>query len=42
MREKKDLQLFALNLTEKIKDPDNAKNHYQSYLKNKSANPVKR
>ena len=29
---KKDLQLFAIELTEKIPDPRNANEHYQSFI----------
>ena len=34
-QKKKDLQQFATKLTEKIPDPSNAKEYYQSYLKRK-------
>ena len=33
MTKKKDLQLFATKLTEKISAPYNAKEHYQSIIK---------
>ena len=33
--EKKDLQLLATKLTEKIPDPNNAKEYYYSYLTRK-------
>ena len=29
---KKDLQLFEIELTEKISDPSNANEHYQSFI----------
>ena len=34
--EEKDLQLFATKFTEKIPDPRNAKEHYQSFLRTKN------
>ena len=39
--EKKDLLLFAIKLTEKIIDPRNAKEHYQSFIRKKSTKLVK-
>ena len=38
---KKDLQLFATKLTEKVPDPCNAKNHCQSFLRKKNIKLVK-
>ena len=35
------LQLFATKLTEKIPDPNNAKEYYQSYLSEKNTKLVK-
>ena len=35
---KKDVQLFAIKLTEKISDLCNAKEHYQSFLREKTQN----
>ena len=42
-QEKKDLQLFATKLAERIPDPCNAKEHYQSFLrkKNKTSETIK-
>ena len=39
--QKKDLQLFATKLTEKIPDAHNAKENYQSLLRKKSTKSVK-
>ena len=41
-QKKKDLQLFATKLAERIPDPCNAKEHYQSFLRKKNTKPVKR
>ena len=35
---KKDVQLFAIKLTEKISDLCNAKEHYQSFIRKKTQN----
>ena len=39
--EKKDLQLFAIKLTEKIPDPFNVKEHCQSFTRKKNTNSEK-
>ena len=39
--EKKNQQLFATKLTEKIPDPRNAKKHYQSFLGKENTKSVK-
>ena len=39
--QEKDLQLFAIKLTEKIPDPRNAKEHYQSFIRKKNTKSVK-
>ena len=38
---KKDLFLFATKLIEKILDPRNAKEHYQSFIRRKNTKSVK-
>ena len=38
---KKDLLLFANKLMEKVPDPCNAKQHYESYLRKKNRKSVK-
>ena len=38
---KKDPQLFAIKLTEKISDPCNAKKHYQLFIRTKNTESVK-
>ena len=38
---KKDLQLFVTKLTEKIPDLCNAKEHYQSFIREKNTKSVK-
>ena len=38
---KKDLFLFATKLIEKIPDPRNAKEHYQSFIRRKNTKSVK-
>ena len=40
-QKKKDLQLFATKLTEKISDPQNAKEHYPSFTRRKNTKSVK-
>ena len=41
-QKKSNLHLFETNLTEKkIRNPSNAKEYYQSYLKRKNSKPVK-
>ena len=39
--QKKNLQLFATKLIEKIPDSHNAKKHHQSFLREKNTKPVK-
>ena len=39
--QKKDLFLFATKLIEKIPDPRNAKEHYQSFIRRKNTKSVK-
>ena len=39
--QKKDLPWFAIKLIEKIPDPSNINEYYQSYLKNKIAKTIK-
>ena len=41
-QKKDNLQLFGTKLTEKIPDPSNTKEYYNSYLKRRNAKPVKR
>ena len=38
---KNDLQLFATKLTEKVLNPSNSKEYYNSYLKTKNTKSVK-
>ena len=40
-QKKKNLQLFATKLTEKIPDPSNNQEYYNSYLKRKNTKSVK-
>ena len=40
-QKKKDLQLFATKLSEKISDPQNAKEHYPSFTRRKNTKSVK-
>ena len=40
-KEKKDQQLFAIKLIEKLHDPCNTKEHYQSFRRNKNTKSVK-
>ena len=39
---KKDLKLFGTKLTEKVSDPSNPKQYYNSYFKRKNKKSVKR
>ena len=39
--QKKNLQLFAIKLTQKIPDLRNAKDHYQSFMRKKNTKSVK-
>ena len=39
---KKDQKLFGTKLTEKVSDPSNAKEYYNSYFKRKNKKSVKR
>ena len=41
-QKKRDLKLFATKLMEKIPDPSNTKEHYNSFLKRKNTKSVKR
>ena len=40
-QKKKHIQIFPIKLAEKIPDPRNAKENYQSFIKNKNTTPVK-
>ena len=40
-QKKKDLQFFQTELTKKIPDPRNAKEHYQSFTRKKNAKSAK-
>ena len=37
-QKKKNLELLATSLTEKIPNPSNAKEHYQSFIRKKNTN----